>query len=395
MLPPEAEGPEPHEAPPDRQAELEAALRRTFAASVASARRLAAGPPAGGPWPASAPWGVMLGLGVLLSVALQFGSKALDGPLGLPAALTLANVGLAAGWARALAREPQGFWRLVAWVAAGSVALGACLATGMKLQARRALAGTGLYAAPHQPFRYPAEARTLELRTADGVPLTATLLTRGLPRAVVIYPGWHTDRRAFAIVSLAGWLSDRFDVLVLDPRGQGESGGAKHPDGRDAEDVLAGVAALQASGHRRIGVLGEQDGAYPALVAASRRTGIDALALLAPTRVWGESLGTSGRMLDPRGLMGRLAFRVSMGLALAPGTEGPDARNLAAGLSPTPLLVLTAVSAPGRAADALYASAGQPKGLVALGGEGRPLSWERYAAYTEALREFFELTLVP
>ena len=259
-----------------------------------------------------------------------------------------------------------------------------------KLQWQRGLSGSGYYTLPAHATQFPRDATDVELRTADGVVLRATQLGGRRPHGVVIVPTWRTNRDGFAIATLATWLANDLDVLVIDPRGQGESGGAKSPDGSDRLDVLAAVSYLRAHGHERVGVLAEQDAAPAAILATAERQGIDALALIGPSMRWGESLGPSW---DPRSLPGRLYWRVAAGLRLAGGPAALPPVEAVKRLAPVPVLVAGSQGDPGTAIDTLHLAASEPKSLILVGGDGKPVAWSHYAAYYLGVSQWLALTL--
>ena len=47
-----------------------------------------------------------------------------------------------------------------------------------------------------------------------------------------------------------------------------------------------------------------------------------------------------------------------------------------------------------RAVDQLHMSAGEPKSLMVLGGQGRPASWSHFAEYYSAVKEWFDFSMV-
>ena len=262
---------------------------------------------------------------------------------------------------------------------------------GAKLQWQRGLAGNPAYTLPATPTRFPPDALDVDLRTSDGVPLRATQLGGRRPQGVVIVPSWRSNRDGFAIATLATWLANDLDVLVIDPRGQGESGGVKTPDGAERFDVIAGVGYMRSIGHARVAVLAEQDAAPAAIQAAAERAGgVDALALVGPSQRWGESLGSHW---DPRGVGGRFYWRIAAGLRIAGGLPAPSPAGLLKQVAPVPVLLLGTKGDPGTPLDVLHLAAGEPKSLILVGGEGRPVAWSHFAAYYQAVSQWLRLTL--
>jgi hypothetical protein len=279
------------------------------------------------------------------------------------------------------------------FLVAGLVLVGSLWSASAKLQYRRGLQGDTYYSLPHQAFHFEVPFQVIQLKTTDGVQLVGTLLTRQRSRGVVVYPCWRTNRDAFSVATLAQWLANDLDVLVVDPRGQGDSGGAKTPDGQEKFDVLASVAYLRSTGHTHIGVMTEEDGALAVVQAATLHQGIDSVAVVAPLPGWGESLAQEGRFFDPRGLPGRFYWRVAAGLRLAPGPPAPLMTEAVRYVAPTPILFTGCRAEAGGPIDQLHLAAGEPKSLIVMRGEGRPVTWAHFAEYYQAIEQWFELTL--
>jgi pimeloyl-ACP methyl ester carboxylesterase len=123
--------------------------------------------------------------------------------------------------------------------------------------------GAGLYVVLRMtsPRRRPPEASPasvglayveVELRSTDGVRLSAWWLpTEGSSRAAVLVPGWGGSKseehvlRTAPVYNRAG-----YDVLLIDPRAQGGSEGARRTLGyRETRDVLGALAWLEKRGY--------------------------------------------------------------------------------------------------------------------------------------------------
>lgn len=338
---------------------------------------------------------LLLLLSLVLAMICQFGSTLYDARPDLSYLHAALNAVLATALAVLMLLRPR--WdraHVVVLAVSAAILLTTLWSVGAKLQYRRGLLGDSFYSLPHQAFRYEAPAETVWLRTSDGVQLAATQIIRAKhTRAIVIYPSWRTNRDAFSLATMAQWLSNDVDVLVVDPRGQGESEGAKSPDGQEKQDVLAGVAYLRSNGHTRVGVLAEEDAATAAIQATIMHQGIDSLALVAPSADWGQSLGQDQRFYDPRGTLGRLYWRVAAGLRLVGGPPAPPLVEAIRFVSPTPVLLAGCKTEDGSTIDQLHLAAGEPKSLIVLGGEGKPVNWTHFAEYYKAVEQWFDLTL--
>jgi fermentation-respiration switch protein FrsA (DUF1100 family) len=121
----------------------------------------------------------------------------------------------------------------------------------------------------------------VELRSTDGVRLSAWWVpAEGASRAAVLVPGWGGNKseehvlRTVPVYHRAG-----YDVLLIDPRAQGESEGARRTLGyRETRDVLGALAWLGKRGYEasRIVLHGWSMGGTTA-VRAAPGTGVAAV----------------------------------------------------------------------------------------------------------------------
>jgi len=296
------------------------------------------------------------------------------------------------------AREPAARWRALGLVFGGLVAIGAFWAVSAKWSYSGTLQGHPRYTAPHFRAIVPAGTRTVRLQTADGVGIDGLYHAGNQPGAIIVYPGWVSGKDGFAVSSMARWLAPQYQVLVLDPRGVGGSGGFQRGAGDGRLDIRAAAAFLRDRGASAIGVLAEGDTALAAALAAADPDAppagrIDALALASPTSAWGEAPGTKlNGYDDPRSSFGHTYWRVAAGIRLARG-QGPALAEILPRVSPRPLLVLAHGGENGKAAQQLYMAAAEPRGLRILPGSGWPVDWAGYPAYYSAVRDWFRKVL--
>lgn len=105
-----------------------------------------------------------------------------------------------------------------------------------------------------------------------------------LPLIVLAHGSEDNDRYSFGVIPLV-LAANGFAVLVYDKRGTGESTGDWRPAGLEelADDLIAGIRAVSARRDidaGRIVVLGASEGGWVAPLAASRFSGIKAIAAL-------------------------------------------------------------------------------------------------------------------
>lgn len=331
-----------------------------------------------------------LGASLLLAWVVQFATPVCDEHPAIATGFALFNAALAL--AVAVAAVQQGYGRAPAYGLAGVVALGAAAVLGAQASYRATLGGAPGYTLPHQPWSYGPTAKAVTLTTADGVSLRATYLGKGSGVGLVLVPGWASTRDGFAIASLAQWLAPRFDVLVLDQRGKGGSGGTLAPDLKSKYDFLAAVAYLNAHGASQVGVFAEREAALPALLAASEQGDIRSLALAAPSARWGAPPLQGSFFQDPSNVFGRLYWRVGAGVRIS-GGRGPETAELLTKGSGAPVLLLGSKEDPQGLLRQLHAIAPEPRSLRVFGGQGTPVAWSDFQAYYHTVAQWFSLTL--
>jgi dienelactone hydrolase len=99
--------------------------------------------------------------------------------------------------------------------------------------------------------------------------------------AVLVAHGWGSRKENHADVAEA-CAAAGMAAMAVDLRGHGASGGAPGPGLLD--DVLAGLDALAARGHRRLGLRGSSMGGFLALHAAARHPLARAVVAICPAR---------------------------------------------------------------------------------------------------------------
>lgn len=332
-----------------------------------------------------------LGFLLLLGWVLQFLTPVCDQHPAIATGLAVLAAGLAL--ATAAVAVQRGYLREIVYPAAALIVVGATAVLWAQASYRSTLGGAPGYTLPHQPLAYGPNAQEITLTTADGVDLRATYLAgKGSGVGVVLVPGWASTRRGFAIASLAQWLAPRFDVLVLDQRGKGGSGGTLTPDLKSKYDFLAAVAYLNAHGVSQVGVLAEREAALPALLALTEQGSIRSLALAAPSARWGEPPLRGGFFQDPSNVFGRLYWRVGAGVRLA-GGHGPETAELLGKGSGAPILLLGSKEDPQGLLRQLHLIAPEPRSLRVFNGRGTPVAWSDFQAYFHTLDQWFSLTL--
>jgi len=331
------------------------------------------------------------GLGLMIGLLLQLATPFCDHHPG--AATWLAGINLALSLvplAVAIARQEA---QDIALAVAALTLLGAGFVWWAGSACQATLDGTPGYDLPHRPTRFDPTTRDVTLVSSDGVTLRGTYLGHGRNQGVILLPGWASTRHGFAIASLAEWLSTRFDVLVLDPRGQGESDGDHRPDLKDRFDLLAAIAYMNGKGAQQIGVLAEREATMAAIAAMSEQHSIKSLALAGPVGHWGEVAPGSPWWQDPTSPLGGLVWRIGSGVRVS-GGHGPDTADLLPKAAGAPILLMGSKDDPQGLLRQLHLIAPEPRSLRLFSMPGQPVAWSEYQDYFQTLAQWFQLTLV-
>ncbi len=213
-----------------------------------------------------------------------------------------------------------------------------------------------------------APAVRTRLRAADGTRLAGSYLPGppGTDLAVLLAHGFAANRRKPAYARLADALATRGPVLSLDLRGHGRSGGRCTWGQREALDVAAGVAWLQAVGHPRVVTLGLSMGATAVLYAAAQGAPVAAvIAVSGPAWIRDRAATPALERLETtwRRPLRRHLLRLVLGVDLVDPRDwqAPDHPVQSAGTLGVPLLVVHGQDDayfPMGDAEALHAAAG-------------------------------------
>lgn len=203
---------------------------------------------------------------------------------------------------------------------------------------------------------------------SDGVTLLGTRLATGRRRVVLVSPGIFIHRGGVEHRALARRLSAVADVLTIDVRGHGDSGGAFTWGVREPADVAEVAHALRRD-YDRVGGLGFSFGGHHVGIAAAVHRAFDAVALVAAPRnlfLLDHNFLTAGLLRSAPLILRRARRRTRLAFPL----RAPAALvRVIDRIAPVPLLVAQGGAdwlIPETHARALFARAGEPKSFLRL-----------------------------
>ena len=119
--------------------------------------------------------------------------------------------------------------------------------------------------------------------TQDGVAVAFDHYQHGHAGLVIIAPGFYNSKDALLLKELAAALTDTYDVIAMDFRGHGNSGGSFHWTSKEYLDLLAVVEKFKEK-YTSIGVIGFSLGGATSIIAAGKTSAITSvIAVSAPS----------------------------------------------------------------------------------------------------------------
>jgi pimeloyl-ACP methyl ester carboxylesterase len=217
-------------------------------------------------------------------------------------------------------------------------------------------------------------AREIDLTARDGMRLHSWLFKSPEAVATVIVLHGHGGNK-HTVLPIAQMLYPRYNVMLIDHRGHGESEGARTTIGYEERiDVHAAVDYLLDQGMGPVGIYGMSMGGATAILAAAEDPRIVAIVADSP---YGRLRWAVGQVARLRGYPGFLTAPVAYigclatALHLRSRMSSFDPVEVVHQLAPRPLLLTHGVEddiVPVASAHALYEAAGAPKELWLMEG---------------------------
>ena len=207
------------------------------------------------------------------------------------------------------------------------------------------------------------------VRTRDGVRIALTHHATGHDQVLLIAHGFLQHRRTRLFRTLAQRLAEDFDVVTMDFRGHGQSGGWYTFSARETQDLQAVIDLIRPR-YRQLHVLAFSMGTVAAIDVAVHQRSIDRLILVSPPMSF-EAI--ENHWWAPDSLWWALR-RTERGWPARVGwlhLPKPRSLELIARVAPAPVLFLHGSRDPIvrlRHSAALYAAAGAPKRLDVVDG---------------------------
>ncbi len=121
------------------------------------------------------------------------------------------------------------------------------------------------------------------VKTSDGQKIAFDHYRHGHDKVVIIAHGFFNSKDALLLKDLGHALDDRYDIIIMDFRGHGKSGGLFYWTSKEYLDLEA-LLEYAKQHYAKVGVVGFSLGAATSLIVASRGDLMDSLASVsAPT----------------------------------------------------------------------------------------------------------------
>lgn len=234
------------------------------------------------------------------------------------------------------------------------------------------------------------------LHSPDGIDLSAWLIGHRSARAAVILCHGFGGHKG-SMLPVAEFLAPHLNLLLLDVRGHGESGGGWTSIGHfERLDVIAATHELQRRGLGPIGVLGISMGASTALLAAADSEEIRAVVADSPFAVLRRAVTRTARLRGyPPGIaeIAALAACHAAAARLRHAPSASDPVRAIARISPRPVFLIHGELdrlIPVTEAHALFAASNEPCSLWTIPDLAHAAAvTERAEEYRERVLEFF------
>ncbi|MCK5346730.1 MAG: alpha/beta fold hydrolase, partial [Candidatus Heimdallarchaeota archaeon] len=132
------------------------------------------------------------------------------------------------------------------------------------------------------------EERTIgELITPDNKKISFNHINNDHADIIIVAHGFYNNKGTLLFQKIAQEFSEKYDVIVFDFRGHGQSDGLFTWTSEEAQDLRLMVSYAKEQGYRRVGVIGFSLGAAITLIEGAANRDIDSIiSVSAPYDFW-------------------------------------------------------------------------------------------------------------
>lgn len=121
----------------------------------------------------------------------------------------------------------------------------------------------------------------IKVKTEDGIKIAFNELNRGKDKVIIICHGISQYKNSPIFTRMAREFEDDYDIINMDLRGHGQSGGRCTLTALEVYDLKA-VVDYARKNHKKVGVIGFSLGAATAILETANYKNIDSLILISP-----------------------------------------------------------------------------------------------------------------
>lgn len=126
-----------------------------------------------------------------------------------------------------------------------------------------------------------------KLITPDNNKISFNHINNGYAEVIIIAHGFYNNKDTVLFQSIAQEFSKKYDVIVFDFRGHGQSDGLFTWTSEEAQDLRTMVTYAKKQGYQKVGVIGFSLGAAIALIEGATNRDIDSIvSVSAPYDFW-------------------------------------------------------------------------------------------------------------
>lgn len=118
------------------------------------------------------------------------------------------------------------------------------------------------------------------LSTTDGVDIAYDLYSKGSDSVIIVCPGFFNSKENRWMQKTVDLVREKFDVIIFDFRGHGNSGGKYTWSAKEDKDFNAALDYTKEKGYKHIGVIAFSLGAASAVNAVAHQDGVDSMILI-------------------------------------------------------------------------------------------------------------------